>query len=59
MSYDAIPPDSRKLIESAVRMLDAERKEISTKELAVMLYNLGCIDAGMGVYIFDEREAQS
>ena len=46
-AYDAIPQESRELIESAVRMIETERNEISTAEVALMIYNLGRIDGRM------------
>lgn len=43
-AYTAIPKESRALLESASRMHQMDRSEITTDELVLMVYNLGRID---------------
>ncbi len=47
-AFHAIPKDSRELLESAVRMHQMDRAEMTTEELVLMVYNLGRIDGRMG-----------
>jgi hypothetical protein len=41
MSNSAIPKDSRELLELAVRMLRADRSEMTADEVVLMVYHLG------------------
>ena len=43
-AYAAIPKESRELLESAARMHQMDRSEITTDELVLWVYNLGRID---------------
>ena len=46
-AYAAIPKESRELLESAARMHQMDRSEITTDELVLWVYNLGRIDGRM------------
>lgn len=46
MANSAIPADSCELLELAVRMLRADRSEITADEVVLMVYHLGRSDGG-------------
>lgn len=57
-AYHKIPQESRELLESAVRMLQADRGGMTTDDLVLMVYNLGRIDGRMVQLDRDEAIAQ-
>ena len=42
-AYHAIPPDDRACLESAERMLQMDRAEMTVTDIVLMVYNLGRI----------------
>jgi hypothetical protein len=46
-AYHRIAPESRALLESAVRMLESRLQPLHTDEIVLMVYNLGRMDGRM------------